>query len=92
MNFTFLGSLHSCHISHIKCSSWESSSFGHVGVLQSLVSVSDPLGVISNVGHQFTGHLTLPATRADAFLVPPSNRYAQVVEGCHVCRVQTRST
>jgi hypothetical protein len=30
--------------------------------------VEDPT---TNVGHQFTGHPTLPATRVDAFLVPP---------------------
>jgi hypothetical protein len=26
---------------------------------------------LANVGHQFTGHPTLSATRVDAFLVPP---------------------
>jgi hypothetical protein len=29
---------------------------------------------LANVGHQFTGHPTLSATRVDAFLVPPSNK------------------
>ena len=27
--------------------------------------------IFANVGHQFIGHPTLPATRVDAFLVPP---------------------
>jgi len=27
--------------------------------------------ILSNVGHQFSGHPTFPATRVDAFLVPP---------------------
>jgi hypothetical protein len=33
--------------------------------------VVDLLTYLPNVGHQFTSHPTLPATRVDAFLVPP---------------------
>ena len=34
-------------------------------VVEILAQLNDP-----NVGHQFTGHPTLSATRVDAFLVP----------------------